>query len=237
MPSPVTPPANATAYLNLEAQPGWTANDSSSIGPHPLVIKNIVQVTPPPIQPPTTLTFETQGTPGDWCDVMYTPKAIAIPEGPYAVLIRTTVIFNDAINANFESGFRATNVNGITNNGEFQFVPLANTQYKEMEFDVVPGPNGGWKDTSLRFPTFLVGPANAIEYYATADSNNTLSPQYISVNGNLQAIPASCQNLLGGKQSPLWALLKAVPAFQIDANTKAVLLRHQVTMSVYFWPV
>ena len=176
---PVSIPSTATAFLNLEQQTGWTANDSSGIGPHPLAVKKIVQVTPPPIQPPTTLTFETQGTPGDWCDVMYTPKPITIPDGPYAVLIRETVIFNDAINANFESGFRATNANGITNNGEFQFVPLWNTKYAEMEFDVVPGPTGGWKDTSLRFPTFLVGPSNAIEYYAIADANNTLSPQYI----------------------------------------------------------
>ena len=55
---PVSSPSTATAFLNLEQQTGWTANDSSGIGPHPLAVKKIVQVTPPPIQPPTTLTFD-----------------------------------------------------------------------------------------------------------------------------------------------------------------------------------
>lgn len=232
---PVSIPSTATAFLNLEQQTGWTANDSSGIGPHPLAVKKIVQVTPPPIQPPTTLTFETQGTPGDWCDVMYTPKPITIPEGAYNFLIRETVIFNDAVNANFETGFRATNANGITNNGEVQFVPLWNTQYAEMEFDVVPGPTGGWKDTGIRFPIFQTGVSVAIELYGTCDAENSLSLQYVSVNGNLQAVPSGCQNLPGAKQEPPWAQSKAVPAVQIDANPTATLLTHRVTISIWFW--
>ena len=233
--NPVIPPPTALTYLGIEQRPGWAANDSSDIGPNPVAKAQVVQVLPPPIQPPMTMTLETQGQPGKWCDAMYTPPPVTIPAGAYSCLIRATVTPNDAINANFELGFRATNQQGITNNGEVQFVPLWNTQYKSMEFDVVPGPSGGWKDTGIRFPPFQVGVANEIELYYTATAENVLSPQYVSLNGDLQAIPESCQNLPSAKQTPPWALLKAVPAFQIDCNENAVPLSHGVTMSIYLW--
>jgi hypothetical protein len=237
MTNPVTPPSNATAYLNLEAQPGWTANDSSSIGPHPLVIKNIVQVTPPPVQPPTTLTFETQGTPGDWCDVMYTPKAIPVPPKTYNCLIRVKVTRKDWINSNFEFGRRKTDENGVTDNGELQFVPLWNAKpaYSEMEFDLVPsGTTGGWVNPgAITFPTPAAGATANFEAYYINDPDGACSLQYISMNGDLRPIPAEFQHIAGAKLN--WAKNEAVAAIQIDANPTATMLTDQIEMSIWFW--
>jgi hypothetical protein len=59
--------------------------------------------------------------------------------------------------------------------------------------------------------------------------------QYVSLQGNLQAIPADCQNIAGAVQNPRWALSEAVPAFQLDANPTAIPFNPVVTLSCWAW--
>jgi hypothetical protein len=235
---PVSIPASATAFLNLETRPGWTKQSGPAItGPGAVIPAtwNINQVVPPLVQPPTTLTLETAGIKGSWADWMAKAPPIAIPATATNCLLRASYIYNSVqgIQAS-EVGWRGSNAQKVTNNGQAQLVPLSNGK---LEFDIVPSAAGGWKDTGLRYPLFVAEMLNSQEQYYTmgAGAEWPLSMQYMMLNGLLQAIPADCQNIAGAVQNPPWAPLEAVPAFQEDANPTGIPFARQVTLSLWFW--
>lgn len=231
--NPVAIPANATAYLNLEGQPGWEKDASvPGIGPCAPADYDIVQTVPPPIQPLTTMDLPTTGVKGSWCDWM-AKKTVAAPAGKLNCVIRSSVIFDTLLGYNaFEVGRRKTDQNAVTDNGQQELVQIAGNL---LRLDVVPGASGGWVDTGARFPMFQPGVLYEMEQYWVNAANGALSPQYFMLNGGLFPMPAKFQNIPGAVQSPRWALNEAVAAFQIDTNTAGVPYKPRVTMSVYFF--
>jgi hypothetical protein len=231
--NPISIPSTATSFLALEQKPGWTKESGPSIEtpgqPEPYAW-NIIQVTPEPVTPPVTLNLQTQGVKGYYCDWMAKAPTVQVPETALNCLIRTTYEFDsvEGLQA-WEWGIRWTNNNGITNNGQGQLVPIGG----KLEYDLVPGPSGGWKDTGLRFPMFTVGTLYQDERYWTLNAAGALSQQYIMLNGVLQPIPAALQNIPGANIG--WGKNEGVPAFQPDANPLAIAFNPQVTMNVYFW--
>ncbi len=234
---PVTIPANATAFLDLEQQTGWSKQSGPSItGPGAVTpaVWDIVQVTPPPIQPPVTLTLQTVGVKGKWADWMAKAPNVKLPlnwAGNF--LIRASYKFDSVVGIQaFEVGRRLTNANKVTDNGQTQLVPIAGGL---LELDIVPSAAGGWKDTGIRFPTFVADTLYSEELYYINSADGACSLQYVILNGNLQVIPADCQNIAGSVQSEPWTPSEAVPAFQLDANPTATPFNPVVTMSIWAW--
>ena len=235
--NPVAIPSTATAFLSLEQKPGWTKQSGPPItGPGAITPAtwNILQVTPPPFQPPTTLTLQTVGVKGQWADWMAKAPTVSLPaDWTGNFLLRASYMFDSVAGIQaFEVGRRLTNANGVTDNGQAQLVPLAGGL---LEFDIVPSAAGGWKDTGIRFPTFVASTLYQEEIYYTSNAAGALSMQYVSLQGHLQVIPADCQNIAGAVQNPRWALREAVPAFQLDANPTAIPFNPVVTLSCWAW--
>ena len=233
----VMPSTGVTAYANLEQKPGWTKQSGPAItGPGAVTpsIWDILQVTPPPVQPPTTLTLQTTGVKGQWADWMAKAPTIAIPKdwtGNF--LLRASYTFDSVVGIQaFEVGRRLTNAQQITDNGQMQMVPGSGGL---MQVDIVPSAAGGWKDTGIRFPTFVANQLYQEEIYYQSTPAGVLSIQYVMLNGNLQPIPASCQNIAGSKQNPAWGASEAVPAYQCDANPTAIPFNPVVALSCYAW--
>jgi hypothetical protein len=232
----VTIPSTATAFLSLEQKQGWTKQSGPAIEspnqPEPAVW-DFTQVQPPPITPPIVMTLKTTGIKGSFCDWMCKAPPLIIPPTAKNCLIRTSQTFDNVAGIqSWEVGWRGTNAQKVTNNASTQLVRLSSGL---MELDVVPGPSGGWKDTTIRFPGYQAGILYDEERYWTFDANFTTSLQYVMINGNLQAIPIASQNLVGAVQNPPWAPLVAIAEFQPDANASAIPFNPTVTMSVYFW--
>jgi hypothetical protein len=228
---PVTIPASATAFLNLEQKTGWTKQSDPSItGPGAVTpaVWDFAQEMPAPIQPPMTLTLKTTGVAGKWSDWMC--KAPPIPASDLLnCLIRASYTFDsvEGIQA-WEIGRRRTNKSKITDNGQTQLVPI---QGGLLEYDIVPSAAGGWKDTGIRFPMWKPGAVNEQEMYWVNDPDGALSQQYVMLNGVLQPIPASLQHIVGANLD--WDA--TVAAFQCDANPTAKPFNATVTLSIWMW--
>src|SRR5580658_193449 len=173
---PATIPASATAYTSLEQQTGWTDQGGPPIGPATPSVFEIVQVLPPPIQPPMTMTLRTVGVEGKYCGWM-AERVVTAPAGQFNSLLRTSVMFDSVAGLQaFEIGRRRTDENGVTDNGQTNFVPLGDGT---MAVWIVPSAAGGWQDTGLRFPTFVGGPRDEIEQYWVSDADGALSLVYV----------------------------------------------------------
>lgn len=222
-------PENATAYKGLEQQPGWTGEDDASIGPNPPAVAKIVQVTPPPIIQPMTMSLLTTGVVGKYCDWM-AKKTVPVPAGALNCLLRASYTFSSVTGIQaWEVGRRKTSALKITDNGQTQLVPKGT----QLEFDIVPSAEGGWKDTGIRFPMFQPGIAYEQELFYVNDADGALSLMYVSLNGILQPIPPALQHIAGADLG--WAANEAVVAFQPDANPTATPFAAQVAMSAWFW--
>lgn len=234
---PVTIPSNATAYLNLEQQPGWTKQSGPAITGKGAVTPetwDIVQVTPPPIVQATTLKLRTTGVKGQYCDWMAKAAPLKMPAGAASCLIRSSYTLDTILGLQaLEIGWRGTNEQGITNNGQAELVPINGG--KQLRLDLVPSAQGGWEDATVRFPMFVAGRANQQEQFYAMDPDGALSMQYFMLNGALALIPVALQKIAGAKQNPPWALLTAVPAVQIDANPTGTPFEVQVALSIWFW--
>lgn len=229
---PVIIPANATAYLDLEQQTGWEKDASvPGITPHAPASFAIVQATPPPIQPPMTMTLETTGFEGAYCGWM-AKKTVSVPPGALNCLLRASVTLNSLTGVQaFEIGRRATDEHGITDNGQINLVPTNG----QLAVWVVPSSKGGWIDTGIRFPMIQAAAENDLEFYWTKTPAGALSLQYAKLNGSLQAVASEFQNIAGVAMSPLWGLNEAVVGIQSDTNLSGVPFKAQVKISVWFW--
>jgi hypothetical protein len=176
-----------------------------------------------------TMTLSTTGVKGKYCDWMC-KKTVPVMPGALNCLIRAGYTFDSVVGINaWEIGRRRTNGNKITDNGQTQLVP----RNGQLEFDIVPSAKGGWQDTGIRFPMFDPGVAYDQELYYVNDAGGALSLIYVSLNGNLQPIPAGLQHIAGANLG--WAAAEAVFAFQPDANPTGTPFNARVKISAWFW--
>lgn len=224
-------PASATCYNDLEQQQGWVSDASASISPNPPAVFKIVQATPPPIQPPMTMTLLTTGTEGKYSGWM-SRKTVPVPAGAAHCLMRAGYTFDSVAGIQaWEVGRRFTNQNKCSDNGQTQLVPINGG--KQLEFDIVPSAKGGWIDTGIRFPMFQPGVTYEQELYYVNDANGALSLIYVALNGDIQPVPAKLQHIAGVNLG--WAANEAVVAWQPDANPTATPFAVKVTMNAAFW--
>ena len=222
---PVTIPAGATSYPNLEQDPGWTADASRSISPNPPTSYSINQS-----GSPVVMTLKTQGTPGKYTGWM-AKKGIGIPSGHHHMLVRASYTFSSVSGIQaWEVGRRSTNRSGMTDNGQTQLVPIGGGL---LEFDLVPSSSGGWQDTGCRFPAFVAGTTYNEELYYIDDPGGNSSLIYVSLNGTVCTISPVLQSVAGASLG--WSPNEAVVAFQPDANRSAVAYDAVVTISAWTW--
>jgi len=152
--------------------------------------------------------------------------------GQYHMLLTATYQFDAVAGIQaWEVGRRATDCNGITDNGQTQLVPISGGM---LEADIVPsGTSGGWADTGCRFSTFVTSTLNTENIYYIRDTNGALSVKYIELNGVTCPIPASLQHIAGASLG--WSNNEFVAAFQPDANTTGGTFDALVTMTVRTW--
>jgi hypothetical protein len=223
-PWPVSVPEGAAPYSDLEQDSGWSADADSTISPNPPSIYTNTQS-----GSPVEMTLTTKGQSGKYTGWM-AKKTIGLKAGQVHMLVRASYTFNSVSGIQaWEMGRRLTNENGVTDNGQTQLYPKDG----QLEFDIVPSPKGGWKDTGCRFPLFVEGTTYNEEIYYVDDSDGALSVMYVSLNGTVCSIPSSIQNISGLAQG--WSKNSAVMAFQPDANESAVEYKAAVKMSAWMW--
>ncbi len=221
---PVSIPAGAASYLNLQQESGWSLDASSSISPNPPAVYTINQS-----GSPIVMTLNTVGRSGLYTGWM--AKKNISTSGQLHMLVSATYTFNSVSGIQaWEVGRRATNANGVTDNGQTQLVPISGGL---LEFDIVPSASGGWKDTGCRFPMFVKGITYDEELYYINDASGALSLMYVSLNGTVCTIPSGLQSIAGLAQG--WAPNTAVMAFQPDANPSATAYQAVVKMSPWMW--
>ena len=225
---PVTIPGGATANLNLEQQSGWTTDASSSISPNPPTSYAIV----PTGGGGSTMTLQTANTANDYAGWM-AKLTVGTTSGQLHFLIRSSFTFSSVSGIQaWEIGRRATNNAQVTDNGQTQLVPIGGGQ---LEFDIVPSSSGGWVDTGIRFPMFVIGTTYNEELYYIADTSGGLSLEYVMINGALYPIPSNLQNVAGAIQMPSWGANEMVVAFQPDIKPLGTAYNAVVTMNAWTW--
>lgn len=233
--NPVSIPVSAAAFENLEQMSGWTKDASvPGITPHAPKSFEIVQATPPPIQPPMTMTLKTTGVQGEYCGWMAKAPTLKVPAGALNCLLRATftLVSVKGMQA-LEIGRRATDQHGITDNGQINLVP---TTDGKIAVWIVPGPNGGWLDTGIRFPMPQPGVANSLEFYWLKTAAGALSLIYAMLNGSLQTVSSKFQNIEGVAMTPEWELNSAVVGAQPDTNQSGIPFDiDPIEISVWFW--
>lgn len=228
---PVTVPGGATAYTSIEQTSGWTAEADSSISPNPPCAYAIV----PNGGGGSTMTLQTTPCSGLWTGWM-AKKGESSTSGQYNMVLRATYEFDSVTDLQaWEVGRRATDNNGITDNGQTQLVPISGGQ---LEFDIVPSSSGGWQDTGCRFSMFTTNTLYSEELYYIRDTNGALSLMYVELNGTVCTIPSTyggvpLQHIAGA--SLHWTPNEFVAAFQPDAKPGTTPYNATVTMTLYMW--
>jgi hypothetical protein len=221
---PVSIPAGAVSYANIEQDTGWLADAGSDVSPNPPTVYAINKT-----GSPVVMTLDTTGASGKYTGWM-ARKSINT-SGQLNMLLRASYTFSSVAGIQaWEVGRRATNKDGVSDNGQTQLVLIKGGL---LEFDIVPSASGGWKDTGCRFPTFVAGTTYNEELYYVDDASGSLSLEYVELNGKVCAIPSNLQYITGASLG--WAANDAAVAFQPDANPSAVAYNAVVTMNVWVW--
>jgi len=139
---------------HIQALPGWSLVNNSTIGPWP----EAIEITPVPANPawmPPGLLLDITGTAGKYADGVARSPDIQMPANTGNAVLTVQFAVNEAALTDtqaIEMGFKYTTPAGITLNGQFQFD--WGKSAADMILDLTSTTGSGWTPTPTTLPKF-----------------------------------------------------------------------------------